>query len=329
MELDLSEYVIVDEENVEDEHDEEEDEVSRPVRVILFEYKQNDPKRDTGMKLVRLNLARSLRPGDPFKGIVLSAEGLCVLSPLDRGLVQSTGIGCVNCSWNRLNEVTNMPGGKISRHRKLPFLIAANPTNYGKAFKLSSAEALAGGLAILGFIKEAKKLTEKFAWDHEFWKLNSDLVYRYSQCTNRDEVLAIQEEMLSRGGAQKEGECSYEDVYEKIGQKSVQFNPVLMVKEFVKTDVIEAVEPIDAPTVDEAPQVREDEYAWPLEPPKDMRKCLVIIRESIGKPHVSGNVLAKTKRKEYIDIWSQFIRENNEKYFVTFAKEFPAFLKPL
>jgi pre-rRNA-processing protein TSR3 len=170
--------------------------IRRVKKIVLFEYKHNDPKRDSGMKLVRLGLAKSIRPGDAFKGIVLSAEGRCVLSQADILLIKSAGIGAINCSWNRLDEVTNIPGGNLSRHRKLPFIVASNPINYGKAFKMNSAEALAAGLAIVGLREEAEKLTEKFSWSNEFWRLNGEYIDAYAQCKTGKEVLAVQNQFM-------------------------------------------------------------------------------------------------------------------------------------
>ena len=67
------------------------------TRICMYEYKQNDPKRDSGMKLVRIGLARALKPGSSgFKGVLLSAEAHKILSPLDSQVVASSGLAAVN-----------------------------------------------------------------------------------------------------------------------------------------------------------------------------------------------------------------------------------------
>ncbi len=315
-----------------------EDRKRRVRQVVLFEYKHNDPKRDTGMKLVRQGLVRSIRPGDPFKGIVLSAYGRSVLSPADSSLIASAGLAAINCSWNRLDEITNIPGGNVSRHRKLPFLVAANPINYGKAYKLSSAEALAASLAIAGFRDEAEELTEKFSWDTEFWKLNDEMISEYRLCNNSEEIVQAQQKYLdekSRGSETKGS--SYEDILREnddsnsessdpdpAGRK-VQFIETPEVKHFSKNSPIVEFEtdvtsvPVQSPDVEQSPR------EWPSEPPKDMKRTLLVIRDlpigeslGIGK-HASGNSLAKTKRRDYIELWCRFIADSdNLKYFDLF-----------
>jgi pre-rRNA-processing protein TSR3 len=74
----------------------------------------------------------------------------------------------------------------------LPILIAGNPTNYAKATKLSTVEAIAGALYIAGFRVEAEKVLSIFVWGHTFWELNKELLEAYSLAKDSAEIVKIQ-----------------------------------------------------------------------------------------------------------------------------------------
>jgi rRNA small subunit aminocarboxypropyltransferase len=54
----------------------------------------------------------------------------------------------------------------------VPYLIATNPVNYGKPWRLNCVEALAAAFYITGFDRHAERLLEKFSWGHSFWEVN-------------------------------------------------------------------------------------------------------------------------------------------------------------
>ncbi len=74
----------------------------------------------------------------------------------------------------------------------MPVLIAGNPTNYAKATKLSTVEALAGALYIAGFKEDAKKLLSIFVWGHTFLDLNLNLLESYSLAKDSTEIVQMQ-----------------------------------------------------------------------------------------------------------------------------------------
>jgi len=74
----------------------------------------------------------------------------------------------------------------------VPYLIATNPVNYGKPWRLNCVEALAAGFYITGHPEWAELLLSKFSWGHAFYKMNGHLIERYRTCHTHEEVAAMQ-----------------------------------------------------------------------------------------------------------------------------------------
>ena len=81
-------------------------------------------------------------------------------------------------------------------HRTLPFLVASNPTNYGKPCKLSTAEAIAATFYIVGLKDNAVEIMSQFKWGPHFLKLNNELLEAYSSAKTSAEVVKIQNEFI-------------------------------------------------------------------------------------------------------------------------------------
>ncbi|RKO98964.1 hypothetical protein CXG81DRAFT_30339 [Caulochytrium protostelioides] len=172
------------------------------VPVAMWDFDHCDPKRCSGKKLERWHLVRRLRVGQRFRGAVLTPQGKQAISPADAGIVAAHGLCVVDCSWARTDEV---PWKKIAspHERLLPYLVASNPVNYGKPYKLNCVEALAAGFYICGRAHDARLLLAKFSWGLHFIELNRELLDLYAQCADSKEVIAVQNTYLNRVTAER------------------------------------------------------------------------------------------------------------------------------
>lgn len=158
--------------------------------IPLYAYRDNscDPKKCTVKKLERAGFLKIFQklPQVPRNTLILDPTAEQAVSPADR-FVKS--ITVLDCSWEVLDT------GAISTwriRRALPFLVAANPVNFGKPCKLSSVEAVAGALYILGEQKRAAELLSKVHWGIRFLEVNKEPLELYASAKDSTEVVKYQ-----------------------------------------------------------------------------------------------------------------------------------------
>lgn len=95
--------------------------------------------------------------------------------------------------------------------RLLPYLVAANPVNYGKPYKLTCVEAVAACLKMIGHPSVGLYLS-KFKWGANFLTLNEQLFDEYESCENSTQLLQTQNNVLQKQ-AKEDLERRKADIY--------------------------------------------------------------------------------------------------------------------
>ncbi|MCY3853670.1 MAG: DUF367 family protein [Thaumarchaeota archaeon] len=152
------------------------------MKIKLVMFKEDDPRKCTAIKLIRFKLANKTKKTN-YRSLILDPFAKKILSPVDKHVKSITAI---DCSWNKINPVSIKRF--IGMHRKLPPLYAGNPVNYSKLNKLTTVEAIAAALFILGDVKNGKIIMSKFKWGHSFIELNYNLLNDYSKSKSPKEI---------------------------------------------------------------------------------------------------------------------------------------------
>ncbi len=158
----------------------------------MMDFGQCDVKKCTGRKLARLKLLRAVKPSSKFKGIVLSAHADRMVSREDLELADKHGVCVIDCSWNRIDELPE----RYPHDRILPFMVAVNPINHGRPFKLSCVEALAAALRLLTYREQAEFILGKFTWGSNFFKINEQAFALYDGCKDPQALRLAQKQFL-------------------------------------------------------------------------------------------------------------------------------------
>ena len=154
------------------------------IQVLML--RQDDPKKCTAAKIVKFGLAKNIKK-TTTRTLLLDPFAKKTILPDDKKLV--TSITGIDCSWNLAAQTFSSQFLGVSR--RLPPLFAGNPVNYSKLNKLTTVEALSGGLFILGYPDEGMNLLDKFKWGHTFYDLNKNLLDDYSKLKTESEIAPL------------------------------------------------------------------------------------------------------------------------------------------
>jgi pre-rRNA-processing protein TSR3 len=113
------------------------------------------------------------------------------LTNSDHELALSNSLVVVDCSWTKATEIFSRRFK--GNHRRLPALMAGNPTNYSKLHGLSSLEAAAASLYIMGFESSALRLLSLYKWGDTFFSLNENALKDYIRARSLEEINEIEE----------------------------------------------------------------------------------------------------------------------------------------
>lgn len=162
--------------------------------IPLYAYRDNscDPRKCTVKRLERTHLVKIVTKIShiPRSTILLDPTAEQALSPADRPAKSLTAL---DCSW----EVLDTSAIRSWRKRRaLPFLVAANPVNFGRPWRLTSVEAFAAALWILHEQAQASIVLETQNWGCRFLELNEEPLKDYAAASDSSEVVAAQSRYL-------------------------------------------------------------------------------------------------------------------------------------
>ncbi|MGQ9781692.1 MAG: DUF367 family protein [Nitrososphaeria archaeon] len=167
-------------------------------KIYIIHLGECDVRKCTAVKLRKFNLVEftSVRESKSKDSILLDPFAERALSKEDRKIVERKGLTAVDGSWKKINEEKFRLLHKRYIPRALPYLVAGNPTHYGTPTKLSTVEALAFALYIVGFKDQAFQLLEIFSWGMSSFKLNQYLLDMYSRANTAEQVVNLQNEFI-------------------------------------------------------------------------------------------------------------------------------------
>ena len=167
------------------------------MKLIVYHANEDDPKKCSAKKLAKfgfVKLETNIRK-TPKDAILLNPFADKSISKEDLKIAQKNGVLAVDCSWKNAEKSFDFLD-KRCNSRALPFVVAANPVNYGKPFKLSTLEAFATTVYILGDVEKAEMMMELYKWGPNFLTLNKEPLEDYRKANNSEEIIKLMKQYM-------------------------------------------------------------------------------------------------------------------------------------
>jgi pre-rRNA-processing protein TSR3 len=166
------------------------------IPLFVLHAGECDRRKCTALKLAHFRKAAIVRPGGGFPPgvILLDPFSPVLLSLADAPAARKKGLLALDCSWDRVDPEAF--GRRISMRRvvprSLPFLVAANPVKFGQPFRLSTLEALAAALYLLGEKDQAADILGTYTWGPRFLEVNREPLGDYAAASDAEGVRRAQ-----------------------------------------------------------------------------------------------------------------------------------------
>lgn len=165
-----------------------------PLHIIHLD--QDDPKKCTAKKMQKYGNALLHRTvhKSPKRGFLLNPLSPEILGPEDKNMINiGASIVALDCSWKQIDEsLSTIEKNTKLTNKTLPLVLAANEISWGKVGRLSTVEAFAISLWVLGKEKQARHILKPFRFGEQFIELNKEPLSAYSSAETNIELEKMQ-----------------------------------------------------------------------------------------------------------------------------------------
>ena len=171
------------------------------ITLGIWMLEECDPKKCSAKKLVRLGFAEGYNKLEkvPRGMVLLSPFTQVALSQEDLFRVRERGLLVLDCSWKTAEEKFPLLKGRHPVPRALPFLVPVNPVNYGHPGMLSTVEAFAAALIILGRRAAGERILTIYNWGKHFLTVNEEPLREYEKARTSGDVVKAQGRFVDLG----------------------------------------------------------------------------------------------------------------------------------